>query len=74
MSDALPTRTPAELATALRVRADALTGTDWEVPATAAMMREAADMLTRMDEEADRVHALAVKVAEEVAKLNAKIP
>lgn len=34
-----------ELVTSLRVRANALTGEKWEAPATAAMMREAADVI-----------------------------
>jgi hypothetical protein len=46
----LPKRTAAELAIALRERADRLTGEPWEVPATAAMMREAADLLATSSE------------------------
>lgn len=42
---ALPTRTRAELAFALRTRAARLSGAAWEVPATAAMMCEAAKRL-----------------------------
>jgi len=38
-------RSRAELAEALRQRADLLTGERWEAPATQAMMREAADYL-----------------------------
>lgn len=45
----MPQRSPIELATALRVRAACLSGQSWEVPATVAMLREAAaviDVLT----------------------------
>lgn len=38
-------RDSAELIVALRVRAGYLSGREWEAPATAAMMREAADMI-----------------------------
>lgn len=41
----LPKRDAAELADALRVRAGFLSGERWEVPATVAMMCEAADAL-----------------------------
>lgn len=44
----LPKRTAQELARDLRQRADRLTGAAWEAPATAAMMREAADMLAAL--------------------------
>ena len=43
-----PPRTAAELVEALRVRADCLSGQSWEVPATANMMREAADEIARL--------------------------
>ena len=43
-------RTASELARDLRVRADALCGERWEQPATAAMMREAADLLAAVDQ------------------------
>lgn len=41
----LPTRSASELAAALRTRASCITGEGWEAPATADMMREAADHL-----------------------------
>jgi len=44
----LPKRTPLELAEALRRRADLLCGEPWETPATAAMMREAAILLSTL--------------------------
>lgn len=46
----LPTRTADELARDLRVRAQYLCGASWEVPATVAMMREAADWLAQLAE------------------------
>jgi hypothetical protein len=53
VSELLPQRTAGELAQALRSRASYLTGEPWEADATAAMMREAADMLTAHDRECD---------------------
>jgi hypothetical protein len=41
----LPKRTAKELARDLRTRAGYLSGEKWEIPATGAMMREAADLL-----------------------------
>src|SRR5687767_865899 len=43
--EALPRRDAKELADALRIRADLLSGQHWEVPATQAMMREAESLL-----------------------------
>jgi hypothetical protein len=53
MSDqsSLPKRTPEELARDLRTRADLLTGASWERDATAAMMREAADLIATQEAE-----------------------
>ena len=45
----LPVRSVLELAAALRSRASYLTGQAWEVPATVAMMREAADRLEELE-------------------------
>jgi len=46
-SEGGPIRGAAELAQALRARAGLLGGQGWEVPATVAMMREAADRIER---------------------------
>lgn len=45
----LPVRTIPELIASLRERASRLSGTSWEVPATQAMMQEAADRLTESE-------------------------
>lgn len=58
----LPKRSVDELVQALRVRADSLTGEKWEAPATAAMMREAAEALQRV--QAETAAALAAKEGE----------
>jgi hypothetical protein len=47
-AEELPKRSAVELVNALRVRADYVSGHRWEAPATAAMMREAADVIEQL--------------------------
>jgi hypothetical protein len=50
-------REPQQLAADLRVRAECISGLDWEAPATASMMREAAAALDAALAEIDRLGA-----------------
>jgi hypothetical protein len=60
----LPKRTDAELHRDLRIRAALLTDEKWEAPATAEMMREAADMLVVLRQRLDRAEQVLREIAE----------